>query len=325
MRRRDFITLLGGAAAAWPLAARAQQPAMPVIGFLSPDTPRGDTIAAFRSGLGEAGFVERRNVLIEFRAADGDYGRLPELATDLVRRRVTAIYAAGSVESPLAAKAATDRVPVVFTVGADPITNGLVPSLSRPGGNVTGIAFLVQELGPKRLELLKELVPAARHYALLVNPNGQDTKSNIENFRSAATSIGVHIDVFQAGTIEEINTAFSAMVQTGVDALVTGSNSWLSSRDVQIATLATYHHLPAMYYNRRAVNVGGLMSYGADVLDVVRQAGVYVGRILKGEKPADLPVMQAVKFELVINAQTARVLGLTVPPSLLATADEVIE
>ena len=298
---------------------------MPVVGYLDPDSPRPNRIAAFRDGLGELGFVERRNVLIEFRTANGDYSRLPELAAELVRRRVAAIYANGNIESPLAAKAATDRIPIVFTVGADPVTNGLVPSLSRPGGNVTGIAFLSQQLGPKRLGLLKELVPGASRCALLVNPNAQDTKAIIEDMRAAAASLGLHMDVFQAGTIGEINTAFSAMVKSGVDALVTGSSSFLATRAVQIATLASYHHLPAMYYSRTNVEVGGLISYGADIQDVVRQAGVYIGRILKGEKPADLPVTQAVKFELVLNLQTARVLGLTVPATMIAIADEVIE
>jgi putative ABC transport system substrate-binding protein len=324
MRRREFIAGLGSTAA-WPLAASAQQPSLPVIGYLDPDTLRGSAIGAFRNGLGELGFVEGRNVLIEFRAANGDYGQLPELAADLVRRRVAAIFATGNVESPLAAKAATDRIPVVFTVGADPITNGLVPSLSRPGGNVTGIAFLSQELGPKRLGLLKELVPGATRYALLVNPNARDTKAMVADMKAAAASLGLHIDVFQAGTVGEINAAFSAMAQSNVDALITASNSFLTTRGVQIATLAAYHHLPAMYYSRTIVEVGGLMSYGADILDVLRQAGIYIGRILNGEKPANLPVTQAVKFELVINVQTARTLGIMVPPSVLAIADAVVE
>jgi putative tryptophan/tyrosine transport system substrate-binding protein len=308
---------------AWPLAARAQQPALPVVGVLFPDTPL--STASFRMGLSEMGFIEGRNVAIEIRFANGDYSRLPELAADLVRRRVAVIYAGGNVAAPLATKAATASIPIVFSVGADPVASGLVPRLSRPGGNLTGVAFLSTELGPKRLEFLKALVPSAMHYALLVHPEAGDTKLDIERLSAAAESIGRHIDVFSVGSIREIDAAFADLVQNGADAVVIGSSSFLSSRGGQLATLAAYHRLPAIYYNRRIVEVGGLMSYGADIQDAIRQAGIYVGRILKGEKPADLPVTQAVKFEFVINIGTARTLGIMMPPTLLALADEVIE
>jgi putative tryptophan/tyrosine transport system substrate-binding protein len=250
---------------------------------------------------------------------------LPELAADLVRQRVAVIYATGAVESPLAAKAATDSIPIVFTVGADPVETGLVASFNRPGGNVTGIAFLTTELGPKRLGLLSELVPTAMHYALLVQPDAPDTKSVVAGLSTAAASIGRHIEVFNAGRIDEIDTAFADMVRKGADALIVGSSSMLSSRGSQLATLAAYYHLPAIYYVRQTVEIGGLMSYGPDIRDVQRQAGVYVCRILKGAKPADLPVVQSTKFEFVINLQTAKLLGIDVPETLLATADQVIE
>ena len=325
MKRRDFMTLLGGSAVAWPLAAQAQQTAVPVVGYLFPDTLTSATAAAFRSGLSETGFVEGRNVVIEFRAASSDYGRLPELAADLLHRRVAVIYAGGSLQSPLAAKAATDTIPIVFTVGADPVETGLVASLNRPGGNATGIAFLSAELGPKRLGLLSELVPTAMKFALLVQPDAPDTKSIVEGLSTAAASIGRHVEVFNARHIDEIDTAFADLVQKGADAVVVGSSSMLNGRRSHIAILGAYHHLPTMFYDRQAAEVGGLISYGANILDLTRQAGVYVGRILKGEKPADMPVIQATKFELVINIQTARTLRIAVPPTLLAIADEVIE
>jgi putative ABC transport system substrate-binding protein len=323
MKRREFIAGLGGAAA-WPLTVRAQQPTIPVIGYLFPDT-LGSEPAAFRMGLSETGFVEGRNVAIEFRAANSNYSRLAELAADLVRQRVAVIYAGGAVQSPQAAKAATDSIPIVFTVGADPVETGLVASLNRPGGNVTGIAFLTTELGPKRLGLLSELVPTAMYFALLVQPGAPDTKSIVAGLSTAAASIGRHIEVFNAGRIDEIETAFADLVRQGADALIVGSSSMLSGRRSQLATLAAYYHLPTIYYDRQTVEIGGLMSYGADIQDVTRQAGTYVGRILKGEKPADMPVIQATRFELVINLQTARTLGITVPPTLLAVANQVIE
>jgi len=321
VRRREFITLLG-ATAALPIAARAQQ-AMPVIGYLhaaSPETIE-NTLPAFRKGLSETGFVEGRNVAIESRAANN---RLLELAADLVRR-ATLIYAAGGAVAARAAKAATATVPIVFTSGDDPIARGLVTSFNRPGGNVTGIAVLSRELGPKRLGLLNELVPAAAHYALLLNPDAPGSESMTTEFSVAAAGIGKQIEVFTARNIREIDAAFADMVRRGVDALVVGSSSLLTNRGVQLATLTAYHRVPAIYYDRRTVEVGGLISYGANILDATRQAGIYAGRILKGEKPGDLPVQQVTKVELVVNLTTARALGLTIPTGVLAIADEVIE
>ena len=328
MQRRNFITLLG-AAATWPVAARAQQrSALPVIGWLhavSPEDRQEANMAALRKGLAEHGLVEGRNFAIEYRFADNDYNRLPELAADLVRRQVAVILALGGTMVTRAAKAATSNIPIVFVQGQDPIAMGLVASLNRPGGNVTGIAFLSAELGPKRLRLLSELVPAASRYALLVNPNDPATDSVVADLRTAAASIAREIEVFGAGNIREIDSAFAELVRTGCDALVVGASSLLATRRVQIATLAAIHRLPAIYYTRDSVEVGGLMSYGANIPDAVYQSATYVARILKGEKPADLPVIQSTKFEFVLNLQTARSLGLTVPPTLLAVADEVIE
>jgi ABC-type uncharacterized transport system substrate-binding protein len=323
MQRRDFITLLGGAAAAWPMAARAQQPAMPVIGYLQASSAQ--VTAEFRKGLSEIGYVEGRNVAIDFRAANNQVDKLPELAADLVRRRVAVILASGGAASAHAAQAATASIPIVFYGGDDPVATGLVASLSRPGGNVTGIAFLSAELGPKRLGLLKELVPGAASYAVLVNPGNPATGSIVAELRAAAATIGKQIEFFSASSNREIDAAFADLVRRGADALVIGSSFLFSNRRAQLATLAAHHRLPAIYYDRGATEVGGLMSYGASIADAARQAGIYTGRILKGEKPADLPVMQAVKFEFVINLQTARTLGLQVPPGLLAIADEVIE
>jgi putative tryptophan/tyrosine transport system substrate-binding protein len=325
MRRREFIMGIG-AATTWPLAARAQQP-IPVIGHLvahSPEWLERDLVP-FRKSLSEAGFVEGRNVAIESRAANNDYSRLPELAADLVLRRVAVIYAGGGAVSALAAKAATASIPIVFSMGDDPVASGLVASFSRPGGNITGIAFLSTELGPKRLGLLKELVPGAMRYAALVNPGNPATDSITAELRAAAAAIGKQIEFFTASNVREIDTAFSELVRSGADALVVGGSSLFPSRSVQLATLAAHYRLPAIYYDRRTVEVGGLMSYGANIQDAARQAGIYAGRILKGEKPEDLPVIQVIKFEFVLNLQTARTLGLTVPPTVLAIADEVIE
>jgi putative tryptophan/tyrosine transport system substrate-binding protein len=326
LRRRDFITLLGGAAA-WPLVARAQQGRRPVVGYLHAVTPEGQeaNVAALRKGLGEHGLVEGRNLAIEYRFANNDYNRMPELAANLVHGDVAVILALGGAVTTRAAKAATTKTPIVFVQGQDPVAMGLVASLNRPGGNVTGIAFLASELGPKRLGLLRELVPAASHYALLVNPNDPATESIVAGLRTAAGAIGREIEVFSAGSIREIDSAFAGLVRKGCDALVVGNNSLLATRRVQIATLAAIHRLPAIYYTRASVEVGGLMSYGADISDAVYQSATYVARILKGEQPADLPVMQSAKFEFVLNLQTARSLGLDVPPTLLALADEVIE
>jgi putative ABC transport system substrate-binding protein len=327
MRRRDFITLLGGTAAAWPLAARAQQPALPVVGWLhAVSAPSQEAnVAALRKGLGEHGLIEGRDFAIEYRFANNDYNRLPELAADLVHGQVAVILALGGAVTTRAAKAATTKIPIVFVQGQDPVAMGLVASLNRPGGNVTGITFLSAELGPKRLGLLKEVVPTASRYALLVNPNDPATDLVIAALRKAAASIGREIEVFGAGSIGEIDSAFAELVRQGRDALVVGANSFLATRRVQITTLAAIHRLPAIYYTRDSVEVGGLMSYGADVPDAIYQSATYVGRILKGEKPADLPVQQSTKFDFVINLSTAKALGLEVSPALLAHADGVIE
>jgi ABC-type uncharacterized transport system substrate-binding protein len=327
MRRRKFITLLGGAAAAWPLVARAQQPKVPVVAYFGVNSPEvgGTVLAGLRKGLSESGFVDGRNVVVEFRGADNQVDRLPELAADLVRRQVAVIGASGGAASVRAAKAATANIPIVFVNGDDPVATGLVASFNRPGGNVTGVYFLSSELGPKRLGLLKELVPGAARYALLVNPDAPSTDSIIAELRAAAARIARQIEVFTATSSRGIDTAFADLVRKGADALVVGSSSLFVDRRVQLATLAAHHRLPAIYYDRRAAEVGGLMTYGASIADAMRQGGTYVGRILKGEKPADLPVMQVVKFEFIINLQTARTLGIEFPPGLLAIADEVIE
>jgi len=328
VRRRNFITLLGGAAVAWPLAARAQQPAMPVIGFLN--SASLDTfsrhVRAFRQGLKDTGYVEGENVAIEYRWAEGQFDQLPALAGELVRRQVAVIVATGGPASALAAKAATTTIPVVFNVGEDPVRLGLVASLARPNGNVTGVNFFIYELAAKRLALQRELVPAATRVAVLVNPaNAAHTETTLRDVEAAARVIGLQIQIVNASTNREIDAAFAALVRERVDALFVFPDPFFISRRFQIVQLATRHAVPATYPVRDFVEPGGLMSYGTDTVDAWRQTGVYTGRILKGAKPADLPVVQSTKFELVINHQTARMLGLSVPPSLLATADEVIE
>jgi putative tryptophan/tyrosine transport system substrate-binding protein len=321
------MTLLGGGAAAWPLAARAQQPAMPVIGFLhsqSPDTTV-DQMRGFHRGLKESGYVEGENATIAYRWADNQHDRLPALAAELVRRQV-AVISTGSNAAALAAKAATATIPIVFSVAEDPVKLGLVASLARPGGNLTGINFLNTELTAKRLELLRELVPAATRVAVLVNPTGgPSVETTVRDVETAARAMGQQTQVLNASTSREIATAFATLVRERPDGLFVGGDAFFISRRVQLAHLATRHAVIATYPLRDFVEVGGLMSYGSNLTDAYRQVGAYTGRILKGAKPADLPVVQASKFELVINAETARIFGLTVPPSLLARADEVFE
>jgi ABC-type uncharacterized transport system substrate-binding protein len=327
VNRRAFIALLGGATAAWPFAARAQQPAMLVIGFLysqSADT-FADRLRAFRQGLKETGYVEGENVAIEYRWADNQIDRLPALATELVRRQV-AVIVAGATHEAFAAKAASATIPIVFLSAEDPVRLGLVASLARPGGNLTGINWFASELAAKRLELLRELVPGAARVALLVEPaNVRSTERTVRDVEAAARAMGLQIRVLNANTSREIDTAFATLASERPDALFVGISSFFNARRVQLAHWATHHRVPAIYSGRQYVEAGGLMSYGASLTDASRQMGVYTGRILKGAKPSDLPVVQSSKFELVINAQTARMLGLTVPDKLLVAADEVIE
>jgi putative ABC transport system substrate-binding protein len=331
MRRREFITLLGGAASvssvSWPLAARAQQPAMSVIGYLNAAAPEGyaDPLRAFRESLKESGYVEGENVSINYRWAENQPDRLPLLADDLVRRRVNVI-AASSAPASLAAAKATTSIPTVFMVPEDPVRLGLVTSLARPGGNATGVNFFAAELAAKRLELLRTLVPAATRVVALLNPAEPTIyTANRRDVEAAASAMGLQLRLLDASTIADIDAAFAALASNRPDALFISSGPFFANRSVQLAHFATRHAIPAISGGRLYPEVGGLMSYGTSLVETHRQAGVYVGRILKGAKPADLPVVQSTKFELVINASAARMLGLTVPPSLLATADEVIE
>ena len=325
MKRRDFIKLMAGAAAVLPVAARAQQGALPVIGYLSAGAPESGaaSLGAFRKGLSEIGFAEGRNVSIEYRWGNS-FDRMAELTADLISRRVAVIAAMGAT-SARTSKAATAAIPIVFQTAGDPVQLGLVASLNRPSGNVTGVTSMGGEITGKRLRILHELLPRAARFAMLVDPMGLVADSSIAEVQRAALSIARQVDVIPATTNREIEEAFAGLVQRRTDALLLTSGTLLTNRRVQIVSLAAHHHLPTLHTQRDAVEIGGLMSYGPDAADAYRQVGLYTGRILKGEKPADLPVMQPTKFEFVINLQTARLLGLTVPPTLLALADEVIE
>ena len=327
MQRRQFIRLLGGATAAWPLAARAQQPAMPVIGFIRDGSAQANSryVAAFRKGLNETGYVEGQNVTVEYHWLEAQYDRLPALLADLVRRQVAVIATPGGVPA-LAAKAATAIIPIVFAVGEDPVKLGLVGSLARPGGNVTGINQFVQEAVGKRLRLLHEMVPKAVRVAVLVNPgNPSVAETTVREVQKAAPTMGLQVQILNASTVSEIDAAFATLARERLDILLVAGDAFLGSRRVQLATLTARDRIPAAYSVREPVEVGGLMSYGPDLADVFRQIGVYTGSILKGAKPGDLPVLQSTKFEFIINMQTARALGIEVPPAVFSIADEVIE
>ena len=327
MRRREFISLLSGAAAGWPLAGRAQQPAMPVIGFLNGGSPDGyaPMVAAFRQGLKEAGYVERQNVTIEYRWAEGHYDRLPMMVADLVHSQVSVIVAT-STPAAFAAKAATTTTPIVFTTSSDPVQFGLVTSLSQPGGNLTGVAELDVEVEPKRLQLLHELLPMAKVMSLLVNPTNPTADAQSRKMQAVAGTLGLQLHVLHASAERDFDTVFASLAQIKVSGLVIGSaDPFFASQIEQLAALTVRHAVPAIYQLREFAAAGGLMSYGGSVRDAYRLAGAYTGRILKGEKPAELPVVQSVKVELILNMKTAEALGITVPPILLARADEVIE
>jgi putative ABC transport system substrate-binding protein len=325
MRRREFLGVLGGAAT-WPLAARAQQRTMPVIGFLGAVSLDTERVGAFRQGLKDTGYVEGENVAIEYRWAENQLDRLPALTTDLIRKQVAVIVPSGGTAPVIAAKAATATIPIVFVIPEDPVQLGLVASLSRPGGNVTGVNFFFGEVVPKRLELLRELVPAMSRVAVFVNPaNPARAESLVREAESTGRAMGLQIQIFNTGTGREVNAAFATLARDRPDALFVLPDPFFNDRRAQLATMTARHAIPASFPARSYVEAGGLMSYGTNVNDAFRQAGVYTGRVLKGAKPADLPVVQSTKFELVINAQTALMLGLTVPDKLLATADEVIE
>src|SRR6516225_10035022 len=325
MRRRDFIKLTAGSAVVWPLAARAQQPAMPVVGFVRNGSTDASHTAAFRKGLNETGYVEGQNVTFEYHWLEGRYDRLPALIADLVRRRVAVIATPGDTQASLSAKAATATIPIVFGVGEDPVRLGLVANLARPGGNATGINFFPQEVMAKRLGLLHDLVPKAARIAVLVNPTTATAETTLRDIPEAARAIGLQIQVLNAGTIREIEAAFAALVRDRADALFLAADAFFASRRGQFVTLAARDRMPTSCGNRDMVEAGLLMSYGTKVADMFRQVGIYTGSILKGGKPAELPVLQSTKFEFVINLQTARALGLAVPNSIQLLADEVIE
>ena len=326
MRRREFITLVGGAAT-WPVAARAQQPAMPVIGFLNSTSPTAwaHLVAAFRQGLSEMGYVEHRSVGIEWRWAEGRYEQLPALAADLVRRQVAVIVSTGGLNSIFAAKAATTDIPIVFTTGTDPVKDGLVASLNRPDGNITGVHMFVSQMEGKRLGLLHELVPTAALIGVLLNPTRLPAERQLKDVQEAARAIGQQIHIVHASSERDLATAFMTLAQLRAGALLVGADPFFNSRRDVIVELAARHAIPAIYEQREFVVAGGLMSYGTSLPDGYRQAGIYTGRILKGAKPADLPVFQSSRFEFVINLKTAKALGIEVPPNLSARADEVIE
>jgi putative ABC transport system substrate-binding protein len=323
IKRREVITLLGSAAA-WPLAARAQQPTMPVVGYLFVGTERAAALAPFRKGLSEMGFVDGRNVAIEYRWGQNDASRVPELAADLIRRRVAVLAIPGG-NATLIAKTLTSTIPIVFIAAGDPVELRIVPSFNRPGGNVTGIASLLGEVEPKQLALIHELLPRATHFAALWNPSSARPSTVIPNLRAAAESVGAEMEILYASTTSEIDRAFEGLVQKQTDALLVENSFLFRDRRVQIVTLAARHAIPVIYGWRQDVEAGGLMSYGPNTADTNRQFGIYTGRILKGENPADLPVWRATRFEFLINLQTAKTLGIKVPPTLLAIADEVVE
>jgi putative ABC transport system substrate-binding protein len=327
MNRRDLIALLGSTVATWPVGAREQQAVRPVIGFLHPGSPEATAkfVAGFRKGLGETGYVEGHNVAIEYRWGHGEIGRLPELAADLISRPVTVIVTPGSVAAALAAKAATATIPIVFVIGADPVETGLVVGLNRPGGNVTGISSMNNGLGAKQLGLLHLLLHRDARFAVLVNPSNPQIQSVITEVQAAVAAMRQQLEILTATTKRDISPAFSDAVQKRADALLISADPLFANRPVQLATLAARHAMPTVFALREFAEGGGLMSYGSNFTDLFRQAGTYTGRVLKGEKPADLPILQATKFELVVNLQTAEALGLEIPPTLLALADEVIE
>jgi ABC-type uncharacterized transport system substrate-binding protein len=327
MKRREFITLLGGAAAAWPLAAQAQQTGMPVVGFLSARSPgeSASAVGAFRQALGQLGYFEGKNFTIEYRWAEGQYDRLPELAAELVRRQVAVIAATGGEVSGLAAKGATTTIPIVFTIGGDPVEAGLVASLNRPGGNVSGVTFTFAALGPKRLELVRQLTPNATAIAILINPNYRPSLVEARDVQTSARSLGLQINVLNTSTESQIDTAFATIVQQRTDALIVGTDPFLLGQRDRLVRLAARHAMPTIYFTREFVDTGGLISYGPNIVNGYRQAGTYVGRILNGEKPSELPVLQPTHFVLFINLRTAKALGIELPPTLLALADEVIE
>jgi putative tryptophan/tyrosine transport system substrate-binding protein len=327
MRRREFITLLGGTAAAWPLAARAQQPAIPVVGFLSSASPTESAhmVAAFRQGLSETRHIDGQNVAIEFRWAGGEYDRLPSLAADLVRRQVTVITAVGGAMSAIAAKTATTTIPIVFSTGGDPVEQGLVASLNRPGGNITGVSVLTAALAAKRLEILREVVPNADVIGLLLNPRGTAAEPQLRDVRDAARAVRQQVHVFNASNERDIETAFATLVQARIGALIVAADPFFNSRRDSLVALAARHSIPAIYEWREFAEAGGLMSYGTSLPEAYRHVGVYTGRILRGAKPADLPVLRSTKVEFVINLKTARALGVTFPLPLSGRADEVIE